>query len=195
MKKKTAQPLNINLLKRHDQSVFDSAFSWALSVGRLFIIITQFIALGAFLFRFVLDRQIIDLNDTIRDKQAVVKFMDQDEKTYRGLISRLATASKYQDEALEKEKLLADLVDIARGKMEFLSLISDGKGVSIKGTTRSVNILQGLINEYRSYPGVLSVSINSIETQAKNNSIVASFTLSFTPPLKEGEVADVPAQQ
>lgn len=170
--------------------MFDNVFSWALSVGRLLIIITQFIALGAFLFRFVLDRQIIDLNDTIRDKQAVVKFMEQDEKKYRALMSRLTSISKYQDEALQRQVLLSQIVEMARGKMEFESFSSDGESISVEGTTVSVNLLQRLINDYKSYPGVTGVSINSIENEVLSNRIRASFTLSFT----NAEQSDIQAQ-
>jgi Tfp pilus assembly protein PilN len=184
MKKETARPSSINLLRKHDQSLFDTLFSWAISVGRLLIIITQFVALGAFLFRFVLDRQIIDLNDSIRDKQTVVKFMENEEKTYRGLQVRLAGIAERQDQAASQEALLSRIVDLARGKMEFTSLTADAESVSIEGTTNSVTILQRLIDEYRQYPPVTSVSINSIDTEPLNNRITASFSLSLvaTPP-------------
>lgn len=179
MKKNTVRPVTINLLRQHDQSLFDSVFSWALSVGRLLIIITQFIALGAFLFRFVLDRQIIDLNDKITDKQNVVRVLEKDEKIYRSLQARLVIIAKYQEEAGNKEKLMTRIVDAAKGKMEFTSLIVDAEGASIEGNTTSVRLLQSLINEYRSMPGVTGVSINTIETISDTNRVKAGIALSF----------------
>ena len=179
MKKNIVRPITINLLRRHDQSLFDSVFNWALSVGRLLIIITQFVALGAFLFRFVLDRQIIDLNDTIRDKQNVVRVLDKDEKVYRSLQARLATISKYQEEASKKGVLMTRIVDAAKGKMEFSSMIVDAEGVSIEGSTTSVRLLQSLINDYRSMPGVTGVSISTIETIVDTNRVKAGISLSL----------------
>lgn len=195
MKEKTARPITINLLKRHDISLFDSIFNWALSVGRLLIIITQFIALGAFLFRFVLDRQIIDLNDVIQDKQTVVKFLEKDEKTYRSLQKRLEVIGKYQDDASEQVEMLTGMVDLARGKMELTSFSFTSTSVTIEGVTSSGSMLQQFISQLRTYPGIAAVSIDTIENLSEENRIRASISLSFKAPESETVLPVMPMMQ
>ena len=66
---------SINLFKDKNKNFFDLFIKWALSIGRVVVIATEAIALSAFLYRFSLDQQLIDLNDKIVQKQALVKLL------------------------------------------------------------------------------------------------------------------------
>ena len=61
-----SDPISINLVKSRKPHFLDRFITWALNAGRLLVIITETVALSAFLFRFGLDREIVDLNDKIK---------------------------------------------------------------------------------------------------------------------------------
>ena len=48
-------PASINLVKKNEKSSVDKFINWTLSIGRLIVIITEIIAISAFLYRFSLD--------------------------------------------------------------------------------------------------------------------------------------------
>jgi hypothetical protein len=73
--------LKINLLKKKSNRSLDVFVRWAITGGRFLVILTETIALGAFLFRFNLDRQIVDLSDRI--KVARLSVVQSNEEKYR----------------------------------------------------------------------------------------------------------------
>lgn len=95
----------INLVPTDELSESTSGIvlAWALSVGRILVILTELVVIGAFFSRFYLDARITDLNDEIKTKQAVIVSSQEFEKDYRkiqkklevftGIISKASTAS------------------------------------------------------------------------------------------------------
>src|SRR6185312_966933 len=85
--------ITINLAKHRGESFVDRFIRFALTTGRVVVILTEVIALGAFLYRFTLDRTLVDLHDRIQQGQAVVNLLKDNETTFRNLQDRLALAS------------------------------------------------------------------------------------------------------
>src|SRR5581483_9874171 len=81
---------NINLAKNRKVSNVDKIINWAFSAGRIIIIVTEGIALCAFLYRFTLDSQIVDLHSKIKQKQAIITLYKDNEQTYRQLQEQLS---------------------------------------------------------------------------------------------------------
>ncbi|MDE2025485.1 MAG: hypothetical protein KGJ07_03255, partial [Patescibacteria group bacterium] len=75
----------INLVRGRRPRVLDQFVGWALTIGRVVVILTELIALGAFLYRFGLDRQLVDLHDKIAQEQSIVDLLKQNENSYRNL--------------------------------------------------------------------------------------------------------------
>ena len=88
------KPISINLLKQQT-SLVDRFIDWALTIGRLLVILTEIVALSAFIYRFSLDRQLIDLHSKITQEQAIANYLNNNEKKYRNLQDRLAIATNY----------------------------------------------------------------------------------------------------
>jgi len=86
----SSKPALINLVKGKHKSFFDRFLAWALSAGRVIIIVTEIIALSAFLYRFSLDREIIDLRDNTKQEQKILELFKEQEKTFRNLQERLS---------------------------------------------------------------------------------------------------------
>lgn len=77
--------LSINLLRDKEKPLLDRFVAWALSVGRSIVILTEIVALAAFIYRFSIDRKLSDLNDDIKQKQLIVGQLTSLEDEYRNL--------------------------------------------------------------------------------------------------------------
>ena len=75
---------SINLLPRDsfENSSLGIVLEWALVFGKWAVILTQLIVMGAFLWRFTLDRSLTDLRKSIAKDVAIIKSYEQVERDY-----------------------------------------------------------------------------------------------------------------
>src|SRR5713226_8720413 len=107
----------INLLPKQGEGLVTQFLSWALTVGRLLIILTETLALGTFLYRFGLDMKIVDLHDQIKTNSFIVKSFAPAEKTYRTLQNRLSLAKKYDGMSDSMPTIFNNIIGYGRGKV------------------------------------------------------------------------------
>ncbi len=166
---------SINLLRK-EEGKFDSFITWSLTVGRIVVILTEAIAFSAFLYRFSLDRQLIDLNDKIKVKQKTLDSLKNDEQTYRNLQQRLATISKIKDQAPEATKTLSEVLTLTPSDLFVTSFNLSPTSMSIKANTPSTDSLAKFIANLKSYKRVASVSIDKIEDKTSSSTIIVLVT-------------------
>lgn len=167
---------DINLLKAGKVNILEQIFNWAVSAGRIIVILIEVIALSAFIYRFSLDRELIDLRSQIKQEQALVDFFKDNEKTYRNLQDRLSTASTFADQSSKKVDLFNDIVELTPPGIFFNNLsIYEGK-IRVNANTNSVTSLSLFVESLKSYPLVKGLSVDKIES--KPSSSLITFVLS-----------------
>lgn len=167
---------SINLAKGKEKSFFEKFINWALTFGRFVVIITELIALSAFLYRFSLDRQLIDLNDKIMQKQTVIKFSKVNEDTYRNLQQRLLLASQFNEQGVKFSSVLSDVVHFAPGDFIFTTISLSSENLRIEATTTSVQSLSNFVKSLKEYPRIASVSLDKIENKTQSATIVVGLS-------------------
>ncbi len=174
--KKTQASLSINLAKKKGNATVEAVLHWAITIGRFLVILTETIALAAFLYRFVLDRQVIDLSDKIEGKQRLVQSLSREETRYRSLQDRLLFI-KEQDEISQKvPDLFTKIIDLARGKVTFSTFtITEGQ-IRMDVTTPSISQVNSYISSLRSLKEIEDISIDRIEN--KTSTAVITVTIS-----------------
>src|SRR5258706_16133812 len=105
------ESLSVNLVKGRKPHFLDQFIGWSLTVGRALVIITETVALSAFLYRFGMDREIIDLHDKITQEQNIVKFLKNDEVKFRNLQNRLSLASSALSSENQTLKIYNDIIN------------------------------------------------------------------------------------
>src|SRR5215469_2384590 len=85
----------INLLPQENANILNQILDWALTIGRLLVILTEMVALGTFVYRFSLDMQIVDLHDKIKAESFIVANFQDAETTFLDIQDRLATIKQY----------------------------------------------------------------------------------------------------
>lgn len=167
---------SVNLIKKKKKDFFDRFITWALTIGRFIVILTEVIALSTFLYRFSLDRKLVDLHDSIKQKQAIVNLLKNNENKYRNLQNRLAVSSKFLDSASETTKIFTDLSDFAPSDFIFNNIKISEKSIQMDASTQSINSLTVFIKKLQEYPKFASVSLDRIENKTSSATIVVSIT-------------------
>lgn len=161
---------SINLVKKK-VNVIDEILKWALSVGRLLVILTEIVAFSAFIYRFSLDRTIIDLHAKIKEEQAIISSISDREKQYRNLQERISDASKLGELGNRNVVFLNEIVKFTPGEISFNSFTLDSEKIAINASITSVSAMSAFINSLREHPRVSSVSIDSISNKSLDSSV------------------------
>lgn len=179
---------SINLVRGRKPRVLDQFVVWALSIGRAVVILTELIALGAFLYRFGLDRQLVDLHDKIVQEKSIVDLLASNENTYRNLQNRLSLESTIMNNQQQTVKLYNDLLNMVTQDVSLKTLLIDPGSVKMTLDVQSVNSLTSLIDHLKNYPAITNVSIDRIE----NKTTVGLIGVSITATLKQSETNLLP---
>lgn len=166
-------------------SLVDQFLKWALSFGRLLIIIVEVVAFSAFMYRFVLDRQIIDLNDEIKTKQSIIESSKIQETTYRNLHERLATIRKINTTGNTTPQILKGIVDNTPTDITYDSVsIGDGK-LSMQLSVTSFSTMTEFMKSLKENPQIESATITGIDNSSGGNSVVITISAALVGASEE----------
>jgi Tfp pilus assembly protein PilN len=173
---------SINLLNNSKNGFLERAMNWALTVGRVLIIATELIALIAFLYRFGLDQQLIDLHTKIKQEQQIVQLQKQNEDAYRNLQDRLVIASLASSTSGKNVKIIKDIIGFAPIGMTFTNFTFSGSNLTLQANVNSVTALSIFISSLKSYPQIESVSLDKIENKTSSAAITITINVSLIKP-------------
>lgn len=170
---------SINLLRNNKKETIEQAINWALTIGRILVIVVELAALAAFLYRFTLDNQLEDLHTKIKQEQAIVAFQKQSEDNYRNLQNRLSIASSYSKSAEDSVKIFKDTISFAPSGMTFTTVAFSPLGMRVEANVNSVVPLSIFINKLKSYPLIDTVSLDKIENKTSDSIITVGISTSL----------------
>lgn len=176
MKNKT---ISINLFKKGENDFIEKFINWALSIGRLVVILTEGIALLAFLYRFTLDRQVIDLHDEITKKQEILKYFKPNEDKYRNIQAKLLFVSKIESSAATMTNTIKDIIDITPGNFSISNIYLSENNIKVEANARSLSAITSFINSLKNNPKVNSVSLDKIENRTSDSIIVVTISADY----------------
>jgi Tfp pilus assembly protein PilN len=169
---------SINLLENKSKTL-DLIVSWALTIGRVLVIIVELVALGAFIYRFSLDNQLQTLQTKIKQEQAIVAYQKDSESKYRNLQDRLALISSVSKATAGNLKIFNDIIALTPNGLTLNNFtLSEGK-IQLEGNTNSVFILSNFIDQLKAYPLIESVSLDKIQNDTTNSTITVGITVTL----------------
>lgn len=178
-KEKDRKPASINLIRRMEKGVSDKFLMWAFTVGRGILMVVYAVALGAFLYRIVLDRQIIDLRDSIEQSQTRVTLAQQNETKFRDLQEKLSFIKESKPLATDEVELLDTIINLATGRILFTSLTISQSTVQMDGSVQSITALNGFVEDVKGIPAVKNVALDRLESRVDQGIISFSLTASL----------------
>ncbi len=157
--------VNINLLGRSRDSTSNAVYKWAINVGRIIIVLTELVALGALFYRFVIDRQIADLNDQINNQINFVRNLEAKEHQFRAVQEKLALINTIEEDTNAKVDVMNKVIEEAN-KGTFLSNnLSISKNIiSLDGISSSIYAINNFVDNLKTNPHILSITIDEISS-------------------------------
>lgn len=166
------------------------AVKWITTVGRVVIVITEFVVIGAFLSRFWLDRTNADLSESIRQQKAILQSTGSFEKEYTSLQKRLKLISNFYQNQPEYQSKIITLTESTPLDITF-DRLSLNKNLSTNEINASVSLFAynessiiDFITNLISNPKISSVNIQSIEKKSRDNKYNVSLSLIFSKDKK-----------
>lgn len=176
----------INLLPNRGDTMFVQFLNWALTIGRLLIILVETLALSVFLYRFSLDMQTQDLKDKIKVQRAIVQSFQSQEDTFRNLQSRLALAKEYDAASVNSPNILNEIIDKGRGHITFRNIYISNEVIRIEAQAPNALPLTEFVNSLKEYPSIAGVNIDKVENKTSSAEVIVGITAYLT---KDGALA------
>ena len=170
---------SINLAKNKQLPFIDRFMNWALTVGRLIVIVTEIVAAAAFVYRFSLDEKLVDLHTVIKQKQTIISLLKQDETKYRNLQNRIALVSTSSEKIAKTNEIIKDIIDLIPQGVKINDLTFNKDRLNINLNLTSISTLTDLTNFLKDYPNMKSINIDNIESKP-----LAGFLVGVTAILK-----------
>jgi hypothetical protein len=162
---------SINLLPGKDGGFLSQFLGWALTIGRLLIILVETLALGTFLYRFGLDMKIVDLHDQIKAQSTIVQNFAVQEESFRNLQARLALAKNY-GETNKTPVIFQDIVEMGRGKITFRNLLVARDSLKIEAEAPNGSRLARFTEALKNHPDITEVSVDKVETKTSTATVI-----------------------
>lgn len=172
---------NINLLQERGApaTFWERLYDWMTNTCRIIVILTEFLVLGAFGWRFWLDRTLNDLKDDIETKGEILKSLASQEDEIRLLQSKINTYKDLWVKSSNFSPTLKEINDYIPSDTEELSVSivnsKEGKGFVISGEVERDQISK-LENKLKDSESFSDVTLSAIEKKQEGIDL-HSFTL------------------
>lgn len=168
---------SINLLPQEEFAASTSGriLKWALTTFRIIVIVTEMIIMAAFLSRFWLDAKASDLNDEIKQKNAVIVASADFEKDFRKAQTKLAILSDLSSQEVSAAETLTTISSYLPEDTLLTSFTFISKESQIKGLSPSEQSIAQLMANLESVDGFNKVSLSQLDTTEETS--LFSFTL------------------
>ncbi|HRN96572.1 MAG TPA: hypothetical protein PLD54_03950 [Candidatus Levybacteria bacterium] len=179
----------INLSGKPKESNSTLFYKWTIQIGRIVIVLTELVALSALGYRFIIDRQIADLNDQIDRQILFIQSQEQKEQEFRGLQNKLSIIKTIKKDTDAKINVMNTVLDAANEGIFTTDNIAVNKNIiSLSGATSSVFSLNGFIENLKTNEFVKAISIAEITSGDTGILFKLNITLADSPAEMEGEV-------
>lgn len=183
MAKKTTPRININLGSRNKTTVGKVVYGWTIDAGRAIIVGIELIALAALGYRFVIDRQIVDLHDQIKTQEVYIAAQAADEKTYRSIQNRLKNIKEINDTTSSKVQIMNELLKaISSGALSSTNLSINNNSILVDGSTFSIFTLTDFLNGLKAFPSIAAISLDEVNTSNEGVNFKARIDIKDTSP-------------
>lgn len=152
----------INLLTIHKEKPLDRVIYFTLNYLRYILVITQIVVIGVFFYRFKVDQEIVDLQDTIDQKKEIVLVSQP--------MIKLAKQNSFKlgqvEDIVKKQKNFLNSIDyvlsIFPEKFLLNSFSLAGGNISMMGTTQDISNVNLFLNRLRKEAKFTKIELQNI---------------------------------
>ncbi len=142
----------INLLSHEgfEYTVLGRVVSWSLNVGRVIVIMTEFVVVSAFLSRFWFDRQLTDLNEKLQEQTLILKSYASFEQEFNLARTKLEHFTEVIGNSRPMEKDVQKILGATPGNIALSQVSADNTAIQISGFASFEGAVDGFINKLSS---------------------------------------------
>jgi hypothetical protein len=157
---------SINLLPRDafENSTLGIILEWSLVFGKWAVIATQLIVMGAFLYRFTLDRNLTDLRKSIAKDVSIIKSYDQVERDFSLAQKQISAAKQAVDSQQLMLKTLKEVGQITPNEVWYDRMTITSSSVSLTAYVASLPAFGQFLTAIQKDPLFTGISIGKIES-------------------------------
>lgn len=172
---------HINLLSK-DSFEFSGTgklLKWTTTVGRVLVVMTEFVVILAFASRFYFDKRLNDLSESIDGKLAVVRNYSETEIQMRDLLARQSIVENYMTNNIDISNKIADIGRQIPSGITLDSLSMKNKDVFVKGSAGSETAFAQLLLGLKKDNLVKKISLDSTTYDQSTGSVLFSFKMTY----------------
>lgn len=141
-------------------------FTWLLTTGRKIVIFTELLVILAFLSRFKLDRDLTDLNESLKQKQAIIQSSATFEKRFRQLQNQLTRLAELQRDQSDGATTINEIAQITPIDVYLDAFNWEEKAFKLNATALSEAGLSTLIQNLKKSPQTQSLRLTQIQANS-----------------------------
>lgn len=173
--------LKINLLPKDsfEFSNLGKTFKWVTTVGRVLVVLTEFVVLLAFGSRFYFDKALNDLSEEIDGKMATIEGYQEIEVQMRDVLAKQKQVNTYLNGNLDVRKKFYDLSEVVQAGVNFESLSLSGKEMSLSGLALSERSFAIMISRLKANDRIEKVALGETSYDQKDGSLKFNFNVTY----------------
>jgi len=174
-------PKALNLLEPTVEpiSTWDRIYEWVFSAGRYIIVIVEIVVLGAFVSRFIFDRQNNDLKVSIESKVEMIKAQSETEKEIRGVQSVLGNISAMIEDQTEMSSNVEDVLEKIPSEVTLLDLSVNPDTVRLLCSAPTYAVVEEMEDNFRQDSKYENVQVSLSKSGSETSTVEFSITVNF----------------
>ncbi len=166
--KEFSSKTSIDFLPKEDweRTSFGKFLKWLLTVGRWIIITTELIVIMAFLSRFKFDRDLTNITEDIKQKQAIITSSTDLEKEFRLLQKRLITIKTLNKNRYEANKVLSFLTELTPVGVKIDNLNLAKNEIALNANANSEFSLASFLSNLKNSPEIKTVNLYQVSSDS-----------------------------
>ncbi|HLD26920.1 MAG TPA: PilN domain-containing protein [Patescibacteria group bacterium] len=168
----------INLLqqRKKPEVLTDKLIFFALHYLRYIIIITQIIVIGVFFYRFTIDQQVIDLKESVSQKQEIIRTTVPLVNEVRAIETKTTVIKKLIDEQKKFLMHLNYITSIIPESIIISTVSISEQEIALEGKTTDLNSIRSLYERLKKDQKFQTVSLGEV----KKDEQIFNFSLKTT---------------
>lgn len=173
---KSIGKVNLLPLDSFEASVWGRGLKWALTAGRILVVLTEFVVILAFASRFWFDKRLNDLVEVIDQKKQVVASYVEVENEMRDILARQEPVETATNRKVTSIGLLEKLSQTIPQETTLTDLSIEEDKITLAGTSVSENGMARSISTIMEFPEIQDLNLEEITFDQKQAKVVFKVT-------------------
>jgi Tfp pilus assembly protein PilN len=169
---KAKKTINLLPVSEFEKSVAGQIFSWFVKIGRYIVIGTELVVIVAFVSRFLLDKELTDLNESIKEKQAVISSYSDLESRVTFLQNRISAIARLDSQKLNGYKTLDSLAQLTPSDVYLDSLSLNNKKIEVEAVAGSDASLQIFLTTLQKSNTFSDINLSTLQSGGSTESLI-----------------------